>query len=228
MIRVWLFDIDGTLIRSGGAGQDAALEALQHAFELDSVSRHEVAFAGRTDRAIIGELFRLHGIEWNDLNWNRFQVAYTQRLGDALLRREGEVIQGVWDLLARISAQHQMSLGLLTGNIREGAKKKLTHFGMWQHFAFGGFGDRHESRDDVAVDALADAERHLGQSLDRSQVCVVGDTVHDIRCARAIGVHAVAVATGSHSHEQLAAESPDLLLDDLQPSASLERLFEVL
>jgi phosphoglycolate phosphatase len=112
-------------------------------------------------------------------------------------------------------------VGLLTGNVRAGARVKLGHFGLYDHFAFGGFGDHHLDRDEVAREALAEVERRFNGRHSPERIWVVGDTPLDIRCARAIGARAVAVATGWHSEEELTAHGPDLFLTDLEDAGLL-------
>jgi phosphoglycolate phosphatase-like HAD superfamily hydrolase len=115
-------------------------------------------------------------------------------------------------------------VGLLTGNIRAGARIKLGHFGIYDYFLFGGFGDRHESRDDVAREALAETRRFVKRAVDPGRVWVIGDTPHDVTCARAIGARAVGVLTGWHSREEMEACRPDYLLQDLgDPTLLLDR-----
>src|SRR5262249_58386565 len=117
--------------------------------------------------------------------------------------------------------------GLLTGNWRRGACIKLDHFGLFHHFEFGGYGDHHLDRDDVAREAWAEVRARFPQLAGAERVWVIGDTPLDVQCARAIGARAVAVATGWHSGTELAACAPDLLLDDLSDAqAFLGRLAE--
>ena len=172
-------------------------------------------FAGRTDRAIAEDVFKAHGIENNRANWLAFRRSYLQQLRISLPQHSGQILTGVVELLEHLRRIPDHHLGLLTGNIREGAKEKLRHYGLWDRFDFGGFGDESVSRDDVARAALADATRHLSHEILPNDVYVVGDTVHDIRCARAIGARAIAVATGGSTYDELAAESPDHLWADL-------------
>jgi phosphoglycolate phosphatase-like HAD superfamily hydrolase len=114
-------------------------------------------------------------------------------------------------------------LGLLTGNVREGARKKLEHYQLDHHFAFGAFGDGHADRNDVARLALRESRNHVGGEINCERIWVVGDTPLDVRCARSIGASAVAVATGHHTRDQLQAAQPDLLLNDLTDPTPLLR-----
>lgn len=209
-----LFDIDGTLVNTGGAGSASLLGAFSAEFQVAQPTK--VQFSGRTDRAIANDMFRVHGIEESDENWLRLRAGYLRRLPDQLKRLPGVILPGVSELLARLTACERVTLGLLTGNIREGARIKLGHFSLFDYFAFGGFGDAHCDRDEVARDALAAAEQHLDSKPNGDQVWVIGDTPLDIRCARAIGARVAAVATGVHPASELALLEPDLLFDDLR------------
>ena len=128
---------------------------------------------------------------------------------------------GVRPLLDLLHARNDVHLGLLTGNVQQAALLKLTHYELAGYFfQFGGYGDDHANRDDIARAALASAAAHLKNNdpliSQRSiNLWVIGDTPHDVQCARAIGANVVAVCTGIFSREQLATSQPDLLLDDL-------------
>src|SRR5262249_40232168 len=117
------------------------------------------------------------------------------------------------------------AVGLVAGNGSEGGRMKLGHYGLFDYFAFGGFGDHHLDRDDVAQEALNIIRSQFNGSNDIHSIWVIGDTPLDIRCARAIGAKAIAVATGSHSFEELVAESPDLLVSDFSDAAPLLALW---
>ena len=220
---VLLFDIDGTLIQTGGAGGAALMTAFSDLF--DVAEPKEVPFSGRTDRGIVRSLFRAHGIDDTDLNWHRLKDEYLRRLTIYLPQREGLVLPGIERLLDHLSARQGVAVGLLTGNVRDGARMKLEHFRLFHHFAFGGYGDHHVDRDDVAREALAACRAHLCHEVLADRVWVIGDTPFDVRCARAIGARVAAVATGWHSRDRLAATAPDLLLDDFdQCDAFLQHL----
>jgi phosphoglycolate phosphatase len=221
-----LFDIDGTLVQTGGAGQLAFAETFADEFGVRELSG-SVAFAGRSDRAIALELMRVHGVPPNEENWQRFRSGYLKRLPAALARRQGCVLPGVTELLDELAALEHPLVGLLTGNVRDGAMQKLTYYRLVERFGFGGFGDVSDERCDIAAAALAEARRAAaarngganGKAL--SGAMVIGDTVHDISCARSIGAYAVAVPTGNTPREELAAAAPDLLLQDLSDSRPL-------
>jgi phosphoglycolate phosphatase-like HAD superfamily hydrolase len=222
-MKVCLFDIDGTLINSGGAGKAAMEAALRSAFGFSEVF-DGVPFSGRTDRAIGRDLFRIHGLQDDPHSWQQFVAAYLGHLPSCLSSHPGRVLPGVLDLLDRLSRQGVV-LGLLTGNFREGARLKLAHFDLFGHFKFGGFGDYHLERDDVAREALVAIEGYLQGPPFLERLVVIGDTPLDVRCARAIGARVVAVASGWHSRDELAATSPDLLLTDLTEITALESLW---
>jgi phosphoglycolate phosphatase-like HAD superfamily hydrolase len=223
-VDVFLFDIDGTLISSGGAGKAALESALASEF-----GRHElkgkVPYSGRTDRAIIRDLLALNGIDETPETLRRLLAAYLAHLPSSLASSAGKVLPGIAELLARLCADDTKVVGLLTGNVRHGARVKLGHFGLFHHFAFGGFGDEHFCRNDVAREALTAVQKHLGHAVAADRIWVIGDTPLDIECARAIGARVVAVGTGWHSLDELSAARPDLLLADLSDPEPLMRLF---
>jgi phosphoglycolate phosphatase-like HAD superfamily hydrolase len=223
-MHVALFDIDGTLLASGGAGRAAMEGALLEVFGLSQL-QGRVEFSGRTDRAISRDLFALHGIEESVPNWQRFLSSYLRLLPECLARHKGQVLPGIAALLEKLRAEARVALGLLTGNVREGAHIKLGHYGLAHHFAFGGYGDRHLDRCDVAREALTELRRHHRDAIHLDRIWVIGDTPLDVRCARAIGAKVAAVATGWHSPEELAAEKPDLLLTDLSDPTRLLHLW---
>jgi phosphoglycolate phosphatase-like HAD superfamily hydrolase len=220
---VCLFDIDGTLLSSGGAGKAAMEQGMATAFGVPARA-DGIPFSGRTDRAIVRDLFSRQGIAHSPENWSRFVAAYLGHLPVCLTTHDGKVLPGIECLLEMLQERGDVAVGLLTGNLREGARLKLGHYGLFEHFAFGGFGDQHFRRDDVAREALAEVQRHLNCGVDCNRVWVIGDTPLDVQCARAIGARAVAVASGWTSLDELAAAKPDLLLQSLCDPAPLLNL----
>jgi phosphoglycolate phosphatase len=210
---VVLFDIDGTLIHSAGAGRSALDRALSQEFGHPSTAAIELH--GRTDRGIARNIFRQFAIEETEENWNRFRTAYLAALPECLAEWPGTVLPGVFELLEHLAARPGTAIGLLTGNVREGARLKLGHYGVEVPFDIGGFGDRHHERDDVAREAWAAVRQELGERVRADRVWVIGDTPHDVTCARAINAKVVAVCTGGFSVTELASSQPDFLVDDL-------------
>ncbi|MFO0864851.1 MAG: haloacid dehalogenase-like hydrolase [Gemmataceae bacterium] len=216
---VCLFDIDGTLLASGGAGKAALESALVEEFHIPL--RVHIPYSGRTDRAIIRDLFRAHDIPETPENLDRIFQGYFRRLPESLRKHQGRVLPGVMELLGALKARDHVAIGLLTGNVQAGARVKLGHFGLFEHFRFGGFGDNHFDRDDVAREAFAVACERCGPKVCADRIWVIGDTPLDVQCARAIGAKVAAVATGVHTVSQLAESKPDLLFEDLGNHALL-------
>jgi phosphoglycolate phosphatase len=207
-----LFDIDGTLLASGGAGMAAIEAALTEEFGV--ALKAEILYSGRTDRAIIRDLFRHHDIQETPAAVQKLLAGYLRRLPDSLHRHKGHVLPGILALLQHLKQCPGVVVGLLTGNVRAGAQVKLGHFGLYEHFLCGGFGDEHFDRDDVAREALRAVHQCVGPHCRAEHAWVIGDTPFDVQCARAIGARVVAVATGVHSFEELHACQADLTLRD--------------
>jgi phosphoglycolate phosphatase-like HAD superfamily hydrolase len=223
-MHVCLFDIDGTLIHTRGAGMAALREGLRAAFGIAEPT-DRVAVHGRTDRGITRDLFLHHGIEDLPEHWERFRAAYLRVLPETLAARPGEVLPGVVPLLEALAARDDVGVGLLTGNTRAGAQIKLAHYGLDRYFDVGGFGDNHLDRDDVAREALAAVRDRWDGDVNRHRVWVIGDTPTDVRCGRAIAARVIAVATGHHTRDELAAAAPHYLFDDFSDPAPLLALW---
>lgn len=225
-MHICFLDIDGTLLLTGGAGQTAFAQTLADEFGIAEITK-SVLFAGRSDRAIAMELFQKHGVEPSTSNWQRFCTSYLPRLDEALVAHEGHILPGVHELLGALNARGDVALGLLTGNVRLGAHKKLKHFGLSHWFTFGGYGDDCLERCDIAAAALADAKMHLnGHKTVDGQLVVIGDTPNDVDCGRSIGARCVAVATGFCPASELATRNPDVLVETLEDLTPILRLFD--
>ncbi|MFO0904915.1 MAG: HAD hydrolase-like protein [Pirellulales bacterium] len=218
-MRILLFDIDGTLLSTGGAGMAALKAAMREEFGV--ADPQEVPVSGRTDRGIARSLFQAHAMDDTEHHWERFRDAYLRHLAEQLPQRTGRVLPGVSTLLDRVAGRPEVQVGLLTGNVWEGARLKLEHYRLMSYFAFGGFGDRHADRDAVAAEALEQGRRRTAGASAELQVWVVGDTPMDVTCARHIGARSIAVATGSFSREVLETYEPDVLVDDLSDAERL-------
>ena len=222
MVRLVLFDIDGTLVRTGGAGVKAFARVF--ATEFGATEGFErLKFAGRTDVSLVREFFGLHGIAATRENFERFFERYVFWLDNILRESQTAICAGVGQFIEGLRASERPPiLGLLTGNIRLGAEIKLRHCGLWDEFVTGAFADDHEERDQIARIARERGSRVLGEDLRDEEVLVVGDTPLDIRCGRAIGARVLAVATGGASLAELRAGRPDWAVPDLraiQPGA---------
>ena len=218
-----LWDIDGTLIASGGAGMRALRTALRNVFAIDA-SLDDIHFGGRTDTWIMREVFRKFDLTETAENFTRFFDGYVAALPAELANPHARVLPGVRALLEAAARHDHVAQGLLTGNMRRGAQVKLIHHGLWEHFPFGAFADDSEQRNDLGPHALRRARAHTGADFSPARVWIIGDTPHDIACARAIGVRALVVATGGHTDVELAAHAPDALLPDLADPAAFWRI----
>ncbi len=208
--RLLLWDIDGTLISTGAAGQRAILGATAKLFGGDL---NGVEIAGRTDIAIAHQILRKYKAEITDESVKSLLDLYLELLQEELPRSNGTVMPGVLELLEHAAKQPNLSSGLLTGNLERGAKLKLEHYGLWRFFGFGAFADDHHDRNALGPFALTRAEAGSGIKFLPAQVDVIGDTGHDIACGKIFGARTVAVATGSWTRAQLAERSPDFLFD---------------
>lgn len=205
MVRLILFDIDGTLIASGGAGLRAFAAVARHTFGQPN-GTDGLGFAGRTDASIVREFFRGHGIAASPENFARFFDDYVFWLDHYLDRQAGRVLPGVWEFLRALRGRGETPVvGLLTGNIRLGAEIKLRHYGLWDQFVLGAFSDDHEDRNVLARIALDRGREWTDRRLAGEEVLVIGDTPLDIACAQAIGAPCLAVATGGTSETELRA-----------------------
>lgn len=223
--RFFLFDIDGTLLRSGAAGQAAMEEALLLSFGCDHCD-YEIPTAGRTDRAIISDLFSWHQLELTEERYLTFRDCYLSVLPGHLQKKSGRILPGVVELLDRLSLLTTRQVGLLTGNFEAGGWLKLKQYDIDHHFHFGGFGDRHANRDDVARLAMQSLRNfHQSSAPEPEQVWVIGDTPADVQCARAVGAKVMAVATGRYTFDELAATNPDALFNDLSETEAVLQAF---
>jgi len=215
MIRLVLFDIDGTLVHTGGAGTKAFSRTFSHVFGLHH-GAERIKFAGRTDVSLVREFLHLHGVPASPENFRRFFDNYVFWLDQIMALSNGGECAGITRFLADLLALPQPpTLGLLTGNIRLGAEIKLRRFGLWDCFVMGGFADDHEDRDHIAVAALQRGRRVLDARLQPREIVVIGDTPFDVRCGKFIGAKTLAVATGGAKYAELELCGADWTVKDL-------------
>jgi phosphoglycolate phosphatase-like HAD superfamily hydrolase len=216
MVRLVLFDIDGTLIRTSGAGVKAFAKVFETEFgAVDGFEK--LKFAGRTDVSLVREFFSVHQIDPSPKNFELFFDRYVFWLDEILRHSRVEVCRGVSEFIDQLGRDPRPPLlGLLTGNMRLGAEIKLRYVGLWEKFETGAFADDAEDRAHIAGIARERGMRVLGEELNSDQVLVIGDTPLDIGCARAIGAKVLAVGTGGSTMEELALHQPDWLVRDLR------------
>src|SRR3954464_12571229 len=194
-----LFDIDGTLVLTGGAG----MRAMNRACE-DLVSSEDpmagVQFAGRTDWSILDDIMRKHGKTLDAPLLDDLRARYVRHLAEEI-QRPGtgvkDVMPGIRELLDALQQRDDTALALLTGNFAEGARIKLEYFDLWKYFPWGAFGGDSANRNDLVPIAVARAREHGIDGIAPANVIVVGDTPNDVECALVAGATPVAVATGS-------------------------------
>lgn len=224
MTRLVLLDIDGTILSSNGAAARAFRKALEEEFGTSGPTSG-YSFGGRTDPEIARDLLRMAGIdeqridEGLDRVWDRY-VAY---LAKEFEGTRPTVYPGVHELIDRLdSARQDAVLGLLTGNVAEGARLKLAAADIdFDRFVVGAFGSDHPARRELPAIAVERARQRLGRSFSGKEIVIVGDTPFDISCGEHLGVRTVAVATGSYSADELAECGPDFLFADFSETAAV-------
>jgi len=212
--RLLLFDIDGTLILSGGAGEHALKRTLTERFGIRDDLR-DIEIAGMTDSGIVASILQKHQLPAKPENIAAFLDSYVRFLALELPLRKGRLLPGVLPLLERLRARPYLVLALLTGNVARGAQLKLEHYGVWNFFEFGAFADDHHDRNELGAFARTRAHEKHGREFLPGEIDVIGDTPRDIACGKAFGARTIAIATGSWSREKLAAHHPEFLFDDL-------------
>jgi phosphoglycolate phosphatase len=217
-MKVVLFDIDGTLLRSGGVGRISMERALTTVF--GSPGSADYHYDGKTDRQIVRDLMRLEGFsdEAIDAQMDELLGEYVSGLERELQsgNRNVLVLDGVNLLLDELERHERVVLGLLTGNIQAGARAKLMAAGIDPaRFRVNAFGSDHELRHELPAVAQRRACELLGRNIEGNRLVVIGDTPADIKCGEAIGARAIGVATGRYSVDQLAEYNPYAVFESL-------------
>lgn len=225
--RLLLFDIDGTLVDTGGAGLSALLSAAEECLGVQRDELPALDLAGATDGAVVRTLFEAAGHELSRSNIDAYHAAYLKQLALGLTGEGfcGHLLPGVREVVEALAADPGLHLGLLTGNIREGARLKLERFDLADWFVDGAFGDDAENRNELGPIAIRRLSAAVGASFDPSDVVIIGDTPKDIACAAACGARCLAVATGRFSMGELAAHGPWEVVPDLR---SLDEIVSLL
>jgi phosphoglycolate phosphatase-like HAD superfamily hydrolase len=216
-----LWDIDGTLVYMDRAGERALLVAIRDLYRRDLGDHLPVKLQGRTDTSICRDLLAYLGVPVTPAEEKRFQRAYLSHIPTTMPAGKARVLAGIREALDAVHAHPEIHQALLTGNLKEGARLKLSYLGLWDYFEFGAFADDSSIRDELGPFALARAEEKLGIKFPPERVYIIGDTPHDIACGKAIGAKTIAVATGAFSVEQLSALSPTHTFADLSDTQAL-------
>ena len=237
--KLVLFDIDGTLVLTGGAG----IRAMNRACE-ELVGHPEalanIPVAGRTDRIILSDVVKAAGHSLDDGLLEQLRDSYILHLREEIERpgrtqnfeslgaRGGikAVMPGIRELLVALDERDDVFLGLLTGNFEAGARIKLEHFDLWHYFRCGAFGDDSADRNDLVPFAVKRAQERGAPRVASEHILVVGDTPHDIACARAVAAVPVAVATGGFTADQLREHGAEIVFQDLSRTEEFLELLE--
>jgi len=220
-----LFDIDGTLIDSGGAGVLALNLAFQDLFSVTDAFR-SIKMAGKTDLQILHEGMKLHNIISSNGVVPAFFESYIAHLRKTMRATDGHVKAGIREALSEIGNSEEFVLGLLTGNIEQGAMIKLEAFDLDRYFETGAYGNEHADRNRLLPIAREKLRKSRALDIDYRDCIVVGDTPRDVECSKPYGAYAIAVATGPYSYSSLSETAADMVFHDLSDTDALLRLLK--
>ena len=224
-----LFDVDGTLVLTGGAGARAMSLALRDLIGVADAF-DGIEMPGRTDSVILKDALARRGHPADEAFARSFHDRYLDHLAREIhTPAPGKfkgVLPGVRELLDALSARQDTLLALLTGNFREAARLKLEHFDLWRYFRCGAFGEDAHERNELVPVAVARSRACGLPALSPERVAVIGDTPRDVACARAAGARAIAVATGPSRLDALHASGPDVVFENLSDTDAVMRALE--
>lgn len=215
--KLVLFDIDGTLIQSKGAARAAKAQAIEDVYHMD-VDLSTLHFGGKTDWQILREALGSYGVSSAEIGEKmpQYERAFAKRLSDKISEFEITPCPGAMEVVQHLDQREDVLVGLVTGNTSLTAPVKLNAAGFsMQMFPIGAYGSEAESRNDLPRIALERANSLAQASLQAQDMIVIGDTVADVACARAVGAVAVTVFTGYEERDKLIHAAPDYVLDDL-------------
>jgi phosphoglycolate phosphatase-like HAD superfamily hydrolase len=216
-----LWDIDGTLVDMDRAGERALLQLIRDSYEHDFHEKLPIDLRGRTDTSIMRDLLTHLKLEVTPEAAEKFKNAYLALLPVTLPQGHARLQPGIRRALDAIAEHPEIHQALLTGNLREGARLKLNHVGIWEYFEFGAFADDSANRNELGPFALRRAKEKLGIDFPPERVWIIGDTPHDIACGQAIGAKTIGVATGTFSVAELEACGATHVFADLSDTPAL-------
>ncbi len=220
-----LWDIDGTLVNTDRSGERSLAALLRNLYHQNlNVDLPMVEVQGCTDTKIMYDLLAFLGQPATEAEVARFRAAYLAGLATALPEGKARVLPGIGEALNRIEAHPRIHQALLTGNLQEGARLKLSHLKIWDYFKFGAFADDNADRNRLGPVALARAKQNLGIDFSPERVWIVGDTPRDIACGKVIGARTVAVATGCFTLQELERHAPTYALADMSDTEALMKV----
>jgi phosphoglycolate phosphatase len=218
-MRLILFDIDGTLIDSGGAGVRSLDLAFKNVFSILNAFQG-ISMAGKTDTQIIKEGLIKHGISM-DGNFDEIIEAYLLHLTQEIRNDGKHTNPGIYEILEKLNPMEDIGLGLLTGNLEQGARIKLEPFDLNKYFPSGAFGSDDEDRNKLLPFAVNRFEKMFDKRIDIEKSIVIGDTPRDVECAHIYGAVCIGVATGPYSIDELTEAKADYVLNDLSDHMNL-------
>ncbi|MCS7012399.1 MAG: HAD family hydrolase [Chloroherpetonaceae bacterium] len=220
--KLVLFDIDGTLLKVEGISRNALIESLRRVYGTEGAARtHD--FAGKLDSVIITEVMKDAGLSDEEIakGFEEVKRTYIQLFKERARLEHIRLMTGVLELLQALAAQAHITLGLLTGNFEESGRYKITLPGLNHYFPFGAFADDAKTRDELPPIAVERAYAHTGIRFSGKDVVIIGDTPHDINCAKVLNSKAIAVATGFYTAEQLQTYQPDYVFENFADTSAV-------
>ena len=214
--KMLLFDIDGTLLLTGGIGAIAFNQVFQEIFGIEDAWGDCIP-DGKTDPALVQEIAQARlGRDLSDAEYQNFCRRYLDLFDRGIQSApKFHLMPGVPELLSALSQRHEIILGVATGNFEQAAWSKLERGRIRHYFRFGGFGSDSAHRHELTRRAMVRGHEIIGRQLDPGDVMVVGDTLWDIRAGKYLGARTVGIATGRYSTDDFKAESPDFIFSDL-------------
>ncbi len=224
--KLVLFDIDGTLVRVRGISRQSLIDALREVFGTEgTAATHN--FAGKLDSVIIKEVMRATGLNDSDIQkgFEEAKRRYIQNFKQHAQREHIEVMAGIYELVEKLAREESVVLALLTGNFEESGRHKLALPELNDYFAFGAFADDADTRNALPAVAVRRAFERTGIRFTGKDVVIIGDTEHDVNCAKVLNSKCIAVATGHYTVSQLQAFNPDYTFENF---ANVETAFEAI